>query len=118
MGFAGWLNGYLRSRWPGWLQPQFMQFVPEALGPFVESCAVTKDGRIRILPTPGHTPHHVSVAVQTDDVTYFLAGDTSYTQMLMQQGIADGLGTAESRNTLRQNPTIYKLLSHCLSTFT
>jgi glyoxylase-like metal-dependent hydrolase (beta-lactamase superfamily II) len=101
MGFAGWLNGYLRPRWPSWLRPEFVQFAPEALGPFVESCAVTKDGRIRILSTPGHTLHHVSVAVQTDNVTYFLAGDTSYTQTLMQQGIPDGVGTAESINTLR-----------------
>jgi glyoxylase-like metal-dependent hydrolase (beta-lactamase superfamily II) len=118
-GAAGWLAGYLGWHWPEWLRPQFMQFVPEAMGPFAESCAVTKDGRIRILPTPGRSPHHVSVAVQTDDVVYFLAGDTSYTQALMQQGRPDGVGlAAKSIHTLRRIqaftnhfPTVY-LPSH------
>lgn len=32
-----------------------------------------------MVPTPGHTPAHVSVIVVDDGVGYFLAGDVSYT---------------------------------------
>ncbi|MEX2336885.1 MAG: hypothetical protein WD555_06405 [Fulvivirga sp.] len=56
----------------------------------------------------------MSVIVEIDDLYYFLAGDTSYTEKNMLEGIPDGIGSAESRNTLKniqeftkQYPTIY-----------
>ena len=34
---------------------------------------------VRVLPTPGHTPGHQSVLVDTDDGLVVLAGDVGYT---------------------------------------
>ena len=34
---------------------------------------------MRVLPTPGHTPGHQSVLVDTDDGLVVLAGDVGYT---------------------------------------
>jgi glyoxylase-like metal-dependent hydrolase (beta-lactamase superfamily II) len=58
--------------------------------------------------------------VEDDDHTVFLAGDSSYTQTLMLQGIADGVGDdanaeRETHERIRAyaaaNPTVY-LVAH------
>lgn len=73
-----------------------------------------------IVPTPGHTPGHVSVIVVQDDVSYFLAGDTSYTQQLLLEKQIDGVTPDEAiaRQTMQkildyagERPTVY-LPSH------
>ncbi len=117
-GFTGKINGYLPHRWPDWFAPKSVQLQPEAVGPFSRSLPMTKDGAIRIIPTPGHTENHQSVLVQTEGITYFLAGDTSYNQALMLAGKGDGGGTAVSLETIQkiqqfaqETPTVY-LPSH------
>ena len=40
---------------------------------------VLGDGSVRLLPTPGHTPGHVSVLVRTGTGEVLLAGDAAYT---------------------------------------
>jgi N-acyl homoserine lactone hydrolase len=76
-------------------------------------------GDVLIVPTPGHTPHHVSVVV-FGTPALFLAGDTSYNQQLLIDGKVDGVSPNEdvSRQTLsrisalsRARPIVY-LLSH------
>ena len=66
--------------------------------------------------TPGHTADHISVLVQADDTTLFLAGDTSYNETLMLDGRVDGVSPDErtSRSTLKAigdfaqaHPTVY-----------
>ena len=66
--------------------------------------------------TPGHTADHVSIVVQDDATTFFLAGDTSYNESLMLAGRVDGVSPDEriSRATLdaikgfaRGRPTVY-----------
>ena len=66
--------------------------------------------------TPGHTADHISVLVDDGDTTYFLAGDTSYTEDLMLAGSVDGVTADEdvSRATLdairgltKDRPTVY-----------
>ena len=52
--------------------------------------ALTKRGDVLVVPTPGHTPHHVSVVV-CGSPSYFIAGDTSYNQRLLIQGKVDGV---------------------------
>ena len=110
-GWGGRMVGYLPHRWPEWLNPTMIEFVPERFGPFEISVPLTADGRVRIVPTPGH----VSVIVEGDDgVFYFLAGDTSYTEGLMLAGRPDGVGGEESVDTLtkiqgfvQEFPTVY-----------
>ncbi|MBV8894045.1 MAG: N-acyl homoserine lactonase family protein [Acidobacteria bacterium] len=88
--FAGRLQGYLPHRWPKWWQPEFIRFEDGPVGPFHQSMAITRRGDVRIVPTPGHTPNHVSVFLDGEPAV-FLAGDTSYSQSLLLSGKIDGV---------------------------
>ena len=83
-GFAGEAAGYLPKHFPQWLSPKL-----------VEGDAEIAPG-VRVMPTPGHTPHHQSVVVEADGRTLFLAGDASYREDLMRDGVADGVTTSPS----------------------
>ena len=89
-GAYGRLQGYLPHRWPKWWEPEFIRFERRPLGPFEEVMPLTKRGDVLIVPTPGHTPHHVSVVV-CGEPSYLLAGDTSYNQALLVAGKVDGV---------------------------
>jgi N-acyl homoserine lactone hydrolase len=115
-GIAGRARGFLPQHWPDWYSPAFVDFGPRPFGPFAQSMALTRAGDVHVLPTPGHTPGHVSVAVEDGDTVVFLAGDTSYTEQLMLDGVADGVSPdpARARETLgkirelaAQRPTVY-----------
>lgn len=115
-GFAGKARGLLPQHWPEWYSPSFVEFGPAPFGPFPQSMPLTRAGDVHVVPTPGHTPGHVSVAVEVGDTVYFLAGDTSYTERLMLDGIADGVSPdpAQARGTLdrirelaAERPTVY-----------
>jgi N-acyl homoserine lactone hydrolase len=95
-GFAGRLRGYLPNRWPQWFAPRSIVFEPKAIGPYDRSHNVTSDGTVVIVPTPGHTPRHVSVVVVDGDVNYFLAGDTTYTQQSLLEEQVDGVSPSEA----------------------
>ena len=118
-GITGLLAGYLPHRWPSWLNPTLIDFGGSKHGPFPNSFSVTKDRKVIIVSTPGHTPGHISVIVEMDGYHYFLAGDASYNQYNMINLKADGVGEkAQSLETLKKiklfsafNPTIY-LPSH------
>jgi N-acyl homoserine lactone hydrolase len=93
-----------------------MTMRPEPFGPFGERLKVTRAGDVTIIPTPGHTPAHVSVVVQDGSATIFLAGDVSYTQALMLRQRVDGVAPDEAvaRGTLGKvrdfvlaQPTVY-----------
>jgi glyoxylase-like metal-dependent hydrolase (beta-lactamase superfamily II) len=106
-GFAGKVQGYLPHRWPKWWQPEFIRFDDRPVGPFRQSMSLTKSGDILIVPTPGHTPHHVSVVV-AGTPSFFLAGDTSYTERLLLEGKVDGVSPdiKIARRTLNQIVTL------------
>jgi glyoxylase-like metal-dependent hydrolase (beta-lactamase superfamily II) len=115
-GLAGRLRGYLPNRWPGWFSPKPIPFGEIPFGPFDQSHRVKSDGKVVIVPTPGHTPGHVSVVVVDGDVSYFLAGDATYTQQALVDGLVDGVSPSEavSLRTMRtivryarNQPTVY-----------
>jgi len=119
-GFAGRLRGYLPNRWPSWFNPKPIKFQPKPFGSFEQSCSVTRDGKIVIVPTPGHTPGHVSVIVVVGEVSYFLAGDTSYTHQALLEQKVDGVSPSKATalrtferilTYARYTPTVY-LPSH------
>lgn len=98
-GLAGRLRGYLPQRWPRSFNPSPIVFSAESIGPFHQSCRLTKAGDLFVIPTPGHTPAHVSVLVEMGDAAntlVMLAGDASYTEELMIGGLADGVSPVES----------------------
>jgi N-acyl homoserine lactone hydrolase len=120
-GLVGKIRGYLPQRLPEWLSPRMVSFDDEPVGPFRSSLALTESGDILLVPTPGHTLGHMSVIVRDGpDRVLFLAGDASYTQELMLQGVVDGvaMNVEEAAATLgrirryvRDVPTVY-LPSH------
>jgi N-acyl homoserine lactone hydrolase len=101
-GTLGRVRGYLPDRWPTWLQPTLVDFEPRPFGPFARSLALTRAGDVTLLPTPGHTPGHLSVAVRDGDRVILLAGDVSYTEGLLLEDVADGVTTdvAGARRTM------------------
>jgi len=119
-GFRGMLRGFLPHRLPSWLSPRLIHLSNERYGPFPKSLKMTKAGDIILVPTSGHTEAHISVILETPDVKYFFAGDTSYNQDLMLRGKIDGVSAkAKDAYETIQNiqwftatePTIY-LPSH------
>ena len=100
-GVGGRIQGYLPHRWPKWWQPEFIHFDDGPLGPFPQSMSLTRRGDVAIIPTPGHTPNHVSVLVGGSPC-FLLAGDTSYNQNLLIAGKVDGVSPNEAvtRRTL------------------
>jgi N-acyl homoserine lactone hydrolase len=101
-GIAGAIRGYLPKRWPTWFDPEPIVWQPASSGPFARIAPVTKAGDVVAVPTPGHTPHHLSVMVRDDDELIFLAGDASYLESTMQRGVVDGVSPdeAQARATL------------------
>ena len=98
-GWSGQLRGYLPHRWPGSFEPRPIPFESERFGPFTSSYRVTRAGDVVLVPTPGHTPGHASVLVEmgdADKTLVMLAGDASYTEQLMIDGLADGVSPVES----------------------
>lgn len=89
-GAAGRVMGYLPHRWPKWWQPEFIRFDRRRVGSFDEAMPLTRRGDVLVVPTPGHTPHHVSVLVQGEP-SFLLAGDTSYNQALLLAAKIDGV---------------------------
>ncbi len=102
-GIRGMMMGCLPQRWPVWLSPELVDMDGPAIGPFPSSHPVTKDGRIVLVPTPGHVKGHVSVIVRADGVSYFLAGDATYSEANLLAEKTDGVtnNPAESLATLR-----------------
>jgi glyoxylase-like metal-dependent hydrolase (beta-lactamase superfamily II) len=94
--FVGRLQGYLPNRWPTWFNPQPIAFEHANKGPFQQRYRLTSAGDVVVVPTPGHTPGHISVVVTSEDVSYFLAGDASYTEGLLLDQLADGVSLTPS----------------------
>lgn len=115
-GSLGKLRGFLPHRLPGWFAPTLIDFKPEPFGPFPESFPLTEAGDVRVVPTPGHTPGHVSVVLDEGDRLVFFAGDTSYNQELLVDDVLDGVAPdpkaarqtmARIRELAAQRPTVY-----------
>jgi N-acyl homoserine lactone hydrolase len=91
-GLAGrTLHGYPNKRWPEWFAPRTVELEPEPYGPFPQSLRIAEG--VVAVPTPGHSPGHISVVVEEDDDgAVFIAGDSSYTEAAMLEGTVDGVG--------------------------
>ena len=115
-GVMGRIRGYLPHRWPKDFEPAVLGMSDGAYGSFAASQKLTRSGDVRVVATPGHTPDHISVIVEDEDISILLAGDTSYTEAAMLAGQIDGISpnakvTAGTLAAIRQfaaeRPTIY-----------
>jgi glyoxylase-like metal-dependent hydrolase (beta-lactamase superfamily II) len=77
-------------------------------------------GDVHLVPTPGHSPGHLSVILNEGDMSIIFAGDASYNEDLLLAGKPDGIGVdpqAQQETHKRilayaeQQPTVY-LPSH------
>jgi glyoxylase-like metal-dependent hydrolase (beta-lactamase superfamily II) len=93
-GIVGRLNGYLPQRWPSSFDPEPLAFADEPYGPFARSRRLTADGELIALPTPGHTPNHVSVVLDDGERRIVFLGDAAYSQDNLLAGRVDGVSPA------------------------
>jgi N-acyl homoserine lactone hydrolase len=119
-GFIGKVRGYLPHRWPEWFDPTLVEFENKPMGPFPMSITLTQRGDVHLIPTPGHSGGQMAVILEAENLSYFFAGDTSYTEAFMLQQKVDGVSPDENaaRQSLKralefvqERPTVY-LPSH------
>ena len=120
-GLAGWFSrNVARVHLPQGFAGRPVAFAPQPYGPFGEHHDLTGDGRVIVVPTPGHTGGHVSVLVVEDGLTYFLAGDTSYSEAGLLERAPSGFSASDALEVAtherilglaRQRPVVY-LPSH------
>jgi len=105
---------------PEGFNPQPFNFVPERVGPFESSFALTKAGDVIAVPTPGHTKGHLSVIAIENGISTFIAGDITYNEAALIKQDFQGPSDApnEQPKTLakalrytQEHPTVY-LPSH------
>ena len=83
-GIGGRIRGYLPQHWPREVEPRLVEFDGEAVGPFFASFDIAGDGRLLLVPTPGHTPGHASLLVR-DERSWLLIGDMAHTAAELEQ---------------------------------
>ena len=71
-GLVGRVRGYLPNRWPDTIEPELVDFDGPAVAAFPASYDVAGDGRLLMVPLPGHTPGHAGLLVERQ---VLLAGD-------------------------------------------
>ena len=101
-------RGYLPQFFPRWLRPRTVELRGNPVGPFPASYPLTGAADVLLVPTRGHTFGRLSVIVeQPGEPRLVLAGDASYRQDLMLDGVVDGVAADEraARET-RQAATV------------
>jgi glyoxylase-like metal-dependent hydrolase (beta-lactamase superfamily II) len=115
-GALGRARGFLPQHWPDWFSPTLVEPAERPFGPFPRSTPLTAAGDVHLLPTPGHTPGHLSVALEDGATVLLFAADASYSEKLLIDGVADGVSPdpATARATLArirqlaaERPTVY-----------
>lgn len=91
VGLKGKMMGCLPQHWPIWFKPDLIVPETRADSPFPLIHPITRDGRIFMVPTPGHSEGHMSVVVRGEGVTYFLAGDATYSEKNLRAEKPDGV---------------------------
>jgi N-acyl homoserine lactone hydrolase len=111
-----------RQPLPPGFNPQPITIDGPACGAFSTSKALTADGRIVAVPTPGHTLGHIAVLVIQPDHHVLIGGDTAYDQHQLQDLHVDGVSPKDdvaiaTMKTIlahaKATPTVY-LPSHDL----
>jgi N-acyl homoserine lactone hydrolase len=117
-------KGFVASHLPGDARFRVVDIgrVGEPFGPFDRSVDLLGDGSVRLLATPGHTPGHLSVLVETvDRGPVLLVGDAAYTRRNVEERIlplltADDAAAQATLDTLhayvREHPTTIVVPSH------
>jgi len=112
--------GHLPTTYPRWFDPTRVNFVKDRVDFFDVAYPLTQSEDVLLIPTPGHTYHHCSVLLRTDNEHVLFAGDVSYThQQLLDNQFGganiDYVASQETYDTIlryaKKYPVIY-LPSH------
>lgn len=98
LGPMGPINAYFKQHYPTWFNPTTVSFDSDPWETFDASIPLTTDGAVRLLPTPGHTSGHMSVAIDRDDHLVLLTGDATYSEKLLLRGAIDGVAEDPRRH--------------------
>ncbi len=77
-GWRGRARGYVPQRWPDTVTPHLVEPAGPSLGPFRSTLDLAGDGRLVIVPLPGHTAGHLGLLVDTGPARLLLAGDVAH----------------------------------------
>lgn len=89
--FRATIEGAVPQHWGKGFSPEIIRQSGPALGPWEHTYPITADGRVVAVPTPGHVPGHICLVVFADEATYFLGGDVTYDQRLLDAEKTDGV---------------------------
>jgi N-acyl homoserine lactone hydrolase len=107
---ARMMRRLLRQPLPRGFAPKPLALVDGPFGAFSQSRALSDDGRIIAVPTPGHTPGHISVICIDDAGRHvMLAGDATDTLEQLHARRADAVGP----DTEVHVATLETILTHC-----
>jgi glyoxylase-like metal-dependent hydrolase (beta-lactamase superfamily II) len=108
--FSRLMRRVLRQPLPGGFSPKPFAFDGPGFGAFERSHPLSRDGRIVAVPTPGHTPGHVSVVcVEGDGRHVMLAGDVTDTLEQLHARRPDAIGPDPGAH----RATLERILEHC-----
>lgn len=93
--------GALTCHLPADFVPEILEYTDGPVGPFPHSRALTADGRLRVVPLPGHTPGHAGLLVSDGGHLWLMAGDATFD---LPQTLRGGV-TAVSQNLAQARQT-------------
>ncbi|MGV3524514.1 MAG: MBL fold metallo-hydrolase [Candidatus Sericytochromatia bacterium] len=70
--------GALTCRLPAGFEPRVPDYQPLPVGPIPVSFPLTQDGRLAVVPLPGHTPGHAGLVVHQGNRHFLMAGDATF----------------------------------------
>lgn len=94
LSWKGPISGFLNMHYPESFNPTRIAHEDGPWESFTRSTRLTKDGCVRIVPTPGHTAGHQSVVVEADDHLIMIAGDAAYNEQALIEGTVDGVAAS------------------------
>jgi glyoxylase-like metal-dependent hydrolase (beta-lactamase superfamily II) len=77
------------QHWPQGLVPRLVDFEGPPVGPFAGSHDLAGDGRLVLVPTPGHTPGHLALIARDADHGFLLGGDLAHSSEALPPEVAE-----------------------------
>jgi N-acyl homoserine lactone hydrolase len=109
-GFSRVMRRVMRQPLPAGFAPEPFTLAGGPFGAFAHSRALSEDGRIVAVATPGHTPGHISVICVAEDGSHvMLAGDATDTLEQLRALRADAIGPDPKVHVA----TLETILAHC-----
>ncbi len=118
-------TGSFTCRLPKDFAPSMVTFDGPPIASLPGSHALTADGKIRVVPLPGHTPGHVGLAVADGGHSWLMVGDASFDADQTLRGAVSGVSQNFDRAVATQtqlkaasaSTSVTVLPAHDLSVF-